>query len=497
VNVVVDHSDSKGAPVVYEDNPTYQNLIGKVEHLAHMGALITDFNMIRGGALHRASGGYLILDALKVLSQPFAWEGLKRMLRAKKIRLESLGQAYSLISTVSIEPEPAPLDVKVTLIGPPLLFYLLRQYDPEFGKLFKVAADFDTQMDRNGGNQATYARLIATVVRREGLRHFDRGAVARVIEHSARMVGDKEKLSMRMQRVTDLIREASYWADHNDNETVSRADVQKAIDAWVYRSDRVRERIQEHIFRGTILIDTEGKEVGQVNGLSVLQLGEFSFGRPSRITARIRLGKGEVVDIEREVEMGGPIHSKGVLILSGFLGARYALERPLSLSASLVFEQSYGGVDGDSASSAELYALLSAISNIPVRQSLAVTGSVNQRGQVQPIGGANEKIEGFFDVCKARGLTGDQGVLIPSTNVTHLMLREDVVDAVRNGKFHIYPVETIDQGIELLTGVRAGEADGEGVYPEESVNGRVQARLALLAEKRAEFAPRALESRHP
>jgi lon-related putative ATP-dependent protease len=487
VNVVVDHSESQGAPVIHEENPTYQNLVGRVEHLAHMGTLLTDFNMIRAGALHRANGGYLILDGLKVLMQPFAWEGLKRALRSREVRIESLAQMYSFISTVSLDPEPVPLNVKVTLLGPPLLYYLLRAYDPEFGKLFKVAADFDLQMDRTGENQEIYSQLIASVARKEDLRPFDRTAVARVIEQSARMLGDKEKLSLHLQSVTDLLREADYWAGQNGNGNVSAADVQHAVDAWIYRSDRIRERMQEQIERNTILIDTDGAKVGQVNGLSVISLGDFSFGRPSRITARVRLGKGEVVDIEREVEMGGPIHSKGVLILAGFLGARYALNRPLSLSASLVFEQSYSGVEGDSASSAELYGLLSAIAEVPIKQSLAVTGSVNQHGQVQPIGGVNEKIEGFFDTCKSKGLTGEQGVLIPASNVKNLMLRRDVVEAVEQGKFHVYPVETIDEGIELLTGMEAGEPDLEGNYPEESINGKVHRRLEDFAERQKKF----------
>lgn len=495
VNVLVDHSESDGAPVVYEDNPTYQNLVGRVEHLAQMGMLLTDFNMIRPGALHRANGGYLVLEALKVLVQPFAWEGLKRMLKSRQIKIESLGQMYSFISTVSLEPEPVPLDVKVVLLGSPLLYYVLRYYDPEFSHLFKVSADFEPDMDRSAENQELFARLIGTVARKEDLRHFDRGAVARVMEHSARIAGDGQKLSIHMEQMTDLLREADYWAGRNGNGKVSDADVQRAIDAWIYRSDRIRERLQEQIQRGIILIDTEGSRVGQVNGLSVAQLGEFAFGRPSRITARARMGKGEVVDIEREVEMGGPIHSKGVLILAGFLGERYATDQPLSLSASLVFEQSYGGIEGDSASSAELYALLSAIARVPINQSLAVTGSVNQHGQIQPIGGVNEKIEGFFDTCKLKGLTGEQGVLIPAPNVEHLMLRQDVIEAVKGGQFHIYAVETIDEGIEILTGVQAGKADAQGNYPGESINGKVYARLGEFAEKQRRFSQAAAEER--
>jgi lon-related putative ATP-dependent protease len=393
----------------------------------------------------------------------------------------------SLVSTVSLEPEPIALDVKVALLGEPMLYYLLWQLDPDFADLFKVAADLEERMERSPENQLLYARLIATLARRQDLRPFDRGAVARIIEHSARVAGDAAKLSTHMRSISDLLQEADYRAGEAGSEVVTAAAVQRAIDGQIYRSDRLRERAQEAILRDTLFIDTVGEAIGQVNGLSVAQLGSFAFGRPTRITAQVRMGKGEVVDIEREVELGGPIHSKGVLILSGLLGGRYATERPLSLSASLVFEQSYGGVEGDSASSAELYALLSAIAEVPVRQSLAVTGSVNQHGRVQAIGGVNEKIEGFFDVCRARGLTGQQGVLIPAANVKHLMLRQDVVDAVAAGQFQVYPVEFIDQGIEILTGVPAGERDEEGNYAEGTVNHLVEKRLAQLAEKRAEF----------
>jgi lon-related putative ATP-dependent protease len=484
VNVIVDHGGATGAPVVYEDHPTVQNLVGRIEHMAQMGALITDFNLIKTGALHRANGGYLILEARKVLLQPFAWEELKRALSSEEIRIEVLGQTLSLVSTLSLEPEPIPLDVKVVLLGERLLYYTLAQFDPDFAELFKVAADFEDEMDRTGEAQLLYARLIATIARREGLRPLRREAVARVIEQSARLAGDSERLSTHIGSIADLLREADYWAGEAGHAVVSAADVQRAIDAQVYRSDRVRERIQEEIQRGTILIDTQGAKVGQVNGLSVITLGQFAFGRPSRITARVRLGRGEVVDIEREVALGGPIHSKGVLILAAYLGARYAMDRPLSLSASLVFEQSYSGVEGDSASSAELYALLSALAELPIKQGLAVTGSVNQYGQVQAIGGANEKIEGFFDICRAQGLTGEQGVLIPASNVKHLMLRHDVVAAVSAGQFHVYPVESIDQGIEILTGVAAGERNEQGEFPAGSVNQRVEARLSELAEKR-------------
>lgn len=489
VNLLVDNSETDYAPVVYEDNPTYQNLLGRVEYVSQMGALITDFNLIRPGALHRANGGYLILDARRLLKQPFAWEGLKRALRSRQLRIESPGQAMGLISTISLEPEPVPLDVKVVLLGDRLLYYLLSALDPEFGQLFKVAADFSEELERTEENQLLYARLIAAITRREGLMPFDRTGVARIIEHTSRLVGDAGRLSIHLESIAEVLRESDYWARENGNGAVTAADVQRAIDARIRRSDRLRERIQEEILRGTILIDTAGERVGQVNGLSVIELGGFAFGRPNRITARVRLGRGEVVDIEREVKLSGPIHSKGVLILAGFLGARYASERPLSLSASLVFEQSYSGVEGDSASSAELYALLSAIAGVPVKQSLAVTGSVNQHGDIQAIGGVNEKIEGFFDICRERGLTGEQGVIIPASNVQHLMLKQEVVEAVRAGRFHVYPVERVDEGIELLTGLPAGERDESGGYPEGTVNGMVERRLAELSRKLRQSSP--------
>jgi len=488
VNVIVDHSESEGAPVIYEEHPTYNNLIGRIEHLAQMGALVTDFNLIRPGSLHNANEGYLLIDARELLMQPYAWEGLKRVLRAQEVRTESLSQALSLVSTVSLEPEPIPLKVKVVLIGERLLYYLLNQYDPDFSELFKVEADFSDEMPRTGDNDHLYARLIATIGRREELRPFDRDAIARIIEQSSRIAGDSKKLSTHLLSIADLLEEADYWAGDSSREVVSTEDVQKAIDKQIERADRLREQTQEHIERGMILIDTEGEKTGQVNGLSIIALGNYAFGRPNRITARTRLGKGNVVDIEREVELGGPIHSKGVLILSSFLSARYAPEYPLSLSASLVFEQSYAGVEGDSASLGELCALLSALADVPINQSLAVTGSVNQHGEVQPIGGVNEKIEGFFDACSAKGLTGAQGVLIPETNVEHLMLRDEVIEAANQGQFHIYPVATVDEAIELLTGVSAGERDEAGQFPEGSMNNLVEERLIELAKKHRDFA---------
>jgi predicted ATP-dependent protease len=408
-------------------------------------------------------------------------------LRSGEIRIESLNQVFGLVSTISLEPEPIPLTVKVVLVGERTLYYMLHQGDPDFAELFKVVVDFEEAMDRSPVNQQLYARLIATLVRKENLRHLDPTGVARVLEYSARKVEDAEKLSVHMQGIADLLREADYWTAEAGLSVIGEAEIDRAIEAMIYRSDRVRNRLQEAIQRGTILIDTQGAVVGQVNGLSVMMLGNFPFGQPNRITARVRLGRGELIDIEREVELGGPLHSKGVLILSGFLGSRYVPDKPLSLSASLVFEQSYSGVDGDSASSAELYALLSALAEVPLKQSLAVTGSVNQRGQVQAIGGVNDKIEGFFDLCQARGLTGEQGVLIPAANVQHLMLRQDVVDAVAAGQFHVYPVETIDQGLSLLTGLPAGERDESGQFPAESVNGRVEDRLIALAEAGRDF----------
>jgi len=488
VNVLTPREPNGGAPVVYEDHPTYHSLMGRVEHRAQQGALVTDFTMIRAGTLHRANGGYLLVDAVKVLTQPFAWESLKRALKAGRLHLESLGENLGLISTATLEPESIPLEVKVVLMGEAVIYYLLSAYDSEFEDLFKVQVDFNDRMNRNGESQKQYARLIATLVHRHGLPEVDREGVARVIEHSARLAEDNEKLSTHMRAVIDLLHESAYWSrQRQEDATVTAADVQRAIDTRIHRSDRLRERIQEEIRCGTILIDTDDEHIGQINGLSVISLGGFSFGRPSRITARTRLGKGQVLDIEREVELGGPIHSKGVLILSHFLGARYALDRPLSLSASLVFEQSYSGVEGDSASSAELYALLSDLAQAPIRQSLAVTGSVNQYGEIQPIGGVNEKIEGFFDCCLARGLTGYQGVLIPESNVKHLMLRDDVVDAAASGQFTVCPVRDVDQGIELLTGIAAGERDGQGRFPEDSINGRVEARLIEYSERMRAF----------
>ncbi len=452
-----------------------------------MGALVTDFTHIRPGALHRANDGYLILEIAKLLLEPYAWYGLKRVLKSGKITIESLGELLGLVSTASLEPQPIPLNVKVVLLGDQLLYYLLCEYDPNFKDLFKVAAEFEEEIDRSVANVGLYARLIATLVRRHHLLPFQNSAVACVIDRCVRLAGDVEKVSIHMRHVVDLLTEASFWAKTAGEPAVSAQLVKKAIENKVYRLGRMRDKIYEAIHRGTLLIDTEDEKIGQINALSVLQTGDFMFGQPSRITATVRLGKGEVIDIQREVELGGAIHSKGVLILSAFVGARYAANLPLSLAASLVFEQTYGMVEGDSASVAELCALLSALAAAPIKQSLAVTGSVNQHGQVQAIGGVNEKIEGFFDVCRANGLTKDQGVIIPAANVKHLMLREDVVEAASRGEFHVYAIDTIDDALELLTGVPAGLADAEGAFLPESVNGRVAARLHELSITHKQF----------
>jgi lon-related putative ATP-dependent protease len=485
INLIVDHASAKGAPIVVVDNPTFQNLVGVVEYSSEMGALVTDFTLIKPGALHLANGGFLMVEAATLLQKPFAWEGLKRALRSGQVSIEPLGREYSTVSTITLEPEPIPLAVKVVLVGEPMLYYLLQANDPDFQELFKVQVDFAEDMERNSENCQLYAQFIGTVARREELHPFASSAVARVIEHAARLTENQERLSIHFRAIVDLLREADYWALQRQADVVGAEDVQHAIDTGIYRADRVRERIHEEIAKGTILIDVRGAKVGQINGLSVSGMGSLSFGQPNRITARTRLGRGQVVDIEREVALGGPLHSKGVLILSGFLSANFCPEEPLSLAASLVFEQSYGGVDGDSASSAELYALLSALSGVPIRQSLAVTGSVNQNGEVQPIGGANEKIEGYFDVCRLMpgGLTGEQGVMIPRTNVRHLMLRHDVVEAVRQGQFHVYAVSTIADGIEVLTGVAAGERDAAGAFAEGTVYRRVEDKLRLFAAR--------------
>ena len=488
VNLLVDNGAAKAAPVVFEDNPIYPNLVGRVDSVAHMGTLVTNFTMIKPGALQHANGGYLVLDAAKVLTQPYAWEGLKRALRSAQLRIESLGQVFGFASTLPLEPEAMPLNVKVVLVGERILYYLLKEYDPEFEELFKVGADFESDVARNEPNTRSYGRFLGMLARHYGLRPFDRFAVARMIEHSARLAGDSEKLSASTRRLSDLMQEASHHAGQAASAVVGRADVEAALEAQRHRASRLHETLQEQILRDNLLIDSSGGHVGQVNGLAVIDLGDFMFAHPVRITATARIGEGDVIDIERESELGGAIHSKGVMILSAFLAARYARSLPLSLSASLVFEQSYGPVEGDSASLAELCALLSALASVPIRQSLAITGSVNQYGRVQPIGGVNEKIEGFFDICKARGLTGEQGVVIPQSNAKHLMLREDVVAACIEGRFHVYAVEDVDQAVELLTGVPAGEPDAQGLVPEGTINYLVATQLAELTALRQAYA---------
>jgi predicted ATP-dependent protease len=496
VNLLVDHAASACAPIVYEDNPTHDNLVGRIDHLSHLGALTTDFTLIKPGALHRANGGYLIVDVLKLVSQPLAWESLKRALRSREIRTEPLAQALGLISTQSLEPEPIPLDVKVVLIGQRELYYLLHAWDPEFGKLFKVAVDFEDDMERTAGAELTYAHLIGGMASMHGLRPFDRMAVARVIEHASLVCGNAERLSVEMSPLLQLLEEANYWAGERRHDVVTADDVQQALDAQRRRTNRVPERVRDEMLRGRLLVATTGARVGQVNGLSVAELGGNLFGIPVRITARVRLGSGGLVDIERESQLGGRIHSKGVLILAGYLAAQYAPSRPLSLSATLVFEQTYATVEGDSASSAELYALLSALADVPLSNAIAITGSVNQHGDVQAVGAVNEKIEGYFDLCKERGLDGSQGVIIPTANVSQLMLRPDVIEAVAAGRFAVYAVQTVDQGLEILSGVPAGSRDTLGRFPAGTLNARIEERLADFAERaRAPAVPRDLRRR--
>jgi len=487
VNVLVDNSKTEGAPVITELNPTHANLFGRIEKEALFGALHTDFTLIKNGALHRALGGYLVIPVEDLLRNPFAYDGLKRTLRNGEVCIEEVAERLGYLSTKSIMPEPIPVDTKVVLVGSPMLYHLLYANDEEFDELFKVKADFDTRMPRTTETERLYVCFVARICGDQNLLPFDAEGVARVIEHSSRLAEDQEKLSTRFADIADLITEANYWAKQDGSETVSARHVTRAIEEKVYRSNLVQDRVKEMIQRGRLLIDTGGQKVGQVNGLSVVNLGDFQYGQPSRITASLGLGRAGVIDIEREVDMGGPIHSKGVMILSGYLTDRYTQETPLTLSARLVFEQSYGGIDGDSASSTELYALLSRLTELPIRQGLAVTGSINQKGEVQAIGGVNHKIEGFFDVCKARGLSGDQGVLIPKSNETNLMLREDVVEAVREGKFHIYTVSHVDEGIEILTGVPAGEMQEDGTFPEGTVNAMVVERLREMAKQLQKF----------
>jgi lon-related putative ATP-dependent protease len=487
VNVLVDNSHLKGAPVVIETNPTFNNLVGRLEREAHFGAISSDFTMIRPGSLHKANGGYLVVRIDDVLRNLMSWDCLKRSLREKKIVIEDLAERFGFLSMKSILPEPIPLSVKVIVIGENLYYYMLYGLDREFSELFKVKADFDSRMDLNAENLKQYTCTLCAVCGKDNLRHMDKVAVARIIEHSSRLAQDQQKLTTRFAEIADIIREASYWAGLDNEKLIGAKHISKAIEQNVYRSNLIHERVTEMIERGTLKIDTDGDVVGQVNSLSIIDLGDLIFGRPNRITASIASGREGLVDIEREAKLGGPIHTKGVLILSGLMAERYAHKSPLSLSARLVFEQSYDEVEGDSASSTEFYVLLSALANVPIKQGIAVTGSVNQKGEVQAIGGVNQKVEGFYDVCKVKGLNGKQGVLIPQSNVQNLMLREDVVEAIKKGKFHIYSVSHVDEGIEILTGMKAGKRLKDGTFEKNSINRRVQSRLEELAKGMKEF----------
>jgi lon-related putative ATP-dependent protease len=482
VNLLVDNSQCEGAPVTYEANPTYFNLFGRIEHIIQMGSATTNFHMIKAGALHRANGGYLILDCREVLFNIFSYEALKRCIRNREVKIEDMAEQFRLIATVSLKPQPIPLDCKIVLIGTPLFYYLLFEFDPDFRKYFKVKVDFDQMMKNTWENIQQYALFIGSKCTEEQLHHFDPTAVACTIEYAARLTDDQQRFSARFLDITDLIREASFYAEREVQELVSAKHVELAIEARTYRSNKLEERVQEAIEDGSLLIDTEGAVIGQLNGLSAYLLGDYTFGKPSRVTVRSFLGKEGVINIEREAKLSGPIHDKGVMILSGFFGERYARDKPLALSASICFEQSYGGVEGDSASSTELYGLLSSLADLPLNQGIAVTGSVNQHGKIQPIGAVNEKIEGFYEVCKAKGLTGQQGVIIPDANRKNLMLKPEVITAVEEGKFHIWCVTSIDQGIEILTGTPAGERQEDGSWSEGTVNERVDRRLREMTE---------------
>ena len=480
VNVIVKNEPDSGAPIIHLDHPTQGNLVGRVERIQQYGALLTDFSLIKSGALHQANGGFLLIDARKLLLQPYAWDSLKRALASKTVKIEAPSEETTF-TTISLDPEPIPLQVKVILTGDEELYEVLSERDPDFSDFFKVEADFGVLMDRTPENEVEYAKLIGSLSKKKKLRSLNKQAVAKVIEYSSRLAEDSEKLTAHIASIGDLLRKSKA-------NQIGKNHIEQAIDAQIYRSDRIKQAMLEQIDKGTILMDVEGSRVGQINGLVVYNFSRTSFGKPARITTQVRIGKGEFINIEREVEMSGPIHTKGVLILSSLLANRFAKDRPLSLSASIVFEQSYGGVDGDSASSTEYYCMLSAIANLPIKQNIAVTGSINQFGEVQPIGGVNEKIEGFFDVCRHRGLTGDQGVIIPRTNVKDLMLREDVLNAVDEGKFHIYAVDNVDDGIEILTGIKAGKPDKHGNYPKGTVNYAVRQGLEYFYKRYVKFA---------
>lgn len=487
VNLFVSNAETKGAPVIIERNPNYYNLFGRVEYESVLGGMTTDFRNIKAGAIQRANGGYLIIEAFDALISPLVWDTLKRMLKSRQAPIENIGQQLMLFPAVTLEPEPLPLDVKVVMLGNRMIHNLLFQADEDFRRLFKVKADFTVEMDRTDEHVNDYAAFVARKCAEEGLMHFDASGVAKVVEYGSWLSEDQQKLSTMFMRVGDLVSEASFWAGQNGNSHVRAGDVQRAIAERRYRSNMIEDKIQEMIERSVLMIDTQGATVGQLNGLAVADIGDYSFGHPSRITARTSLGRGGVINIEREVKMSGPIHSKGVLILNGYLAGKYGTDKPLAVAGTITFEQTYDEVEGDSASSTELYALLSSLADVPIKQQIAVTGSVNQLGHVQPIGGVNRKIEGFFDVCNAKGLTGEQGCMIPKANLENLMLREDVVEAVREGKFHVWSVDTIEEGIEILTGVPAGERQADGTFPKGTINRMVDDRLRDLAMTLKEF----------
>lgn len=483
VNVLIDHSETSGAPMVSERNPTHYNLVGRVDYRATFGSMMTDFRQIKPGALHRANGGFLVLHVIDVLSSPFAWDALKRSLLTGEVRIENLGDQFTAVPTARLRPEPIPLKLKIILIGPPIIQHLLYATDEDFPELFKIKADYAPDMEWSDDHIQDYAAFIARRVREEDLRHFDNTAVARLVEHGARLRDHQRRLSTRLLDIANLITEASYWAGKAGHEHVQAEDVDRAIDQREYRSNLVEERIHEAIDEGTIMIDTTGERVAQVNGIAIAQIGEYQFGKPSRLTARVAVGRGWVRSIERETELSGPIHSKGVLVLSGYLQGQYAQEVPSAINATLTFEQAYDEVDGDSASSTELYALLSALSGLPLRQDIAATGSVNQHGEIQAVGGVTRKIEGFFAVCQAKGLTGEQGVIIPAANIQHLMLKDEVVTAVRDGQFHVWAIRSVDEGIELLTGRPAGERGPDVRFPDNSVHRLVEDHLREFADR--------------
>jgi len=494
VNVLVDNSELKGAPVILELNPTFNNLLGRIEKEAQFGALYTDFTMIKSGSLHRANGGFLVLRIEDLLTNYQSWEGLKRTIRDGKIAIEEISERLGFVTTKSLKPEPVPLEIKVVVIGEPMFYHLLWRLDLEFKELFKVKAEFDSRMDKTRASLKDYAGVICRMCQAEELCHLSRDALAKVIEHSSRLAGDQEKLSTLFADIADIIREANFWSKEEGKSLIEAEHLTKALEQKVYRSNLIQQRINELIEKGVIFIDTDAEKTGQVNGLEIIDLGDFAFGKPARITASVGVGREGLIDIEREAKLGGPIHSKGVMILSGYIADKYTSTTPLSLSARLVFEQSYQEVEGDSASSTELYAILSRLADAPIKQGIAVTGSINQKGEIQAIGGVNEKIEGFFEVCRAKGLNGKQGVLIPATNVKNLMLKEAVAEAVSAGKFHIYPVSTVDEGIEVLTGQKAGKRRKDGRFEPNSINDRVQRRLLALAERLRDFTRGAKEA---